>query len=326
MQRVKISGSTSDWTYINRGVPQGSVLGPLLFNIFINDLFYVNMSGKIANYADDNNVYNSHSSFEFLCSNLTDDMSKTMSWYHDNDLEANPVKFQCTIMDRKGVIDTSIPVQNDSIKSSDTIKVLGVGLDSRLSFDHHIKSMCSRASNQINALKRISRFLNVDGRLQIYKAFIRANFSYCPVSWIFCGKRNSKKLEKLQERALRLVYNDYTNSYSELLSKANMFSLSMYRLRFLAIEVYKCVNNLNPHFMNEMFATRPVTYNLRDNNLLHQPTFKTFSFGYKSFKYYGAKLWNSLPSDLKQCDSLYRFKSSLNKWCSTEAARNMEIC
>ena len=105
-----------------------------------------------------------------------------------------------------------------------------------------------------------------------------------------------------------------------------MLSLSMYRLRFLAIEMYKCVNKLNPQFMNEMFIAHPVTYDLRDSSRLEQPSFNTLSFGYKSFMYYGAKLWNSLPPNVKQSESFSTFKRSLNNWCSTESARKLEIC
>ena len=141
----------------------------------------------------------------------------------------------------------------------------------------------------------------------------------------FCGKSNSDKLEKLQERALRFVYNDYVTPYHKLLSQANLLSLSMYRIRFLAIEMYKCVNMTNPDFMNVMFKEKSTSYNLRDDNLVFQPKLKTYTFAYRSFKYYGAKLWNNLPANLKRCDSFYLFKKNLNEWCNTEEASKLVI-
>ena len=247
LQRVKISGSKSEWAEINRGVPQGSVLGPLLFNIFINDFFYDKISGHIANYADDNNLYNSDACLKVLQSNLTADAETAISWYGNNDLDANPDKFQCVVMDRKGGINVSIPVHQDTIDSSKTIKVLGVELDCKLDFNVHITSICNRASLQINAMKRVGRYLDIQGRLTIYKAFIRSNFSYCPVSWIFCCKKNSIKLEKLQERALRFVYRDHKSLYTDLLQRAELFSSYIYILRLvLVIEVYICMNDTNP--------------------------------------------------------------------------------
>ena len=171
--------------------------------------------------------------------------------------------------------------------------------------------MCSRASRQINAMKRVGRYMDSDGRLMMYKSFIRSNFSYCPVTWIFFGKKNSAKLEKLQERALRFVYDDYDTNYVDLLSKANLLSLSMFRLRFLAIEVYRCVTKINPKYMNDMFSRRELKYGLRDLEKLHQARYKTKKFGYRSFKYFGAKLWNALPIEIKRIDKLHIFKREL---------------
>ena len=228
-------------------------------------------------------------------------------------------------MNRSGSIETSISVHNADIISSKSMKILGIELDSNLNFNDHVKNICIKSAYQINALKRVGKYLTIEGRLEIYKAFVRSNFSYCPLIWLFCGKRNSQKLEKLQERVLRFVYNDNETVYNELLLRANMLSLSMYRLRFLAIEVYKSVSNLNPKFINDMFTERPLKYDLRDSNLVHQPKFKTFKYGYRSFRYYGAKLWNSLPSSLKCEKDIANFKRSLSKWCLSEDAKSLEI-
>ena len=323
MQRVKISGITSEWATINRGVPQGSVLGPLLFNIFLNDLFYVEMSAEIANYADDNNLTDCHNSLDTLTLNLANDTEKAISWYNKNSLDANAEKFQSIFMDRNGTVNTCLPVHGSDLQSCDNIKVLGVTLDSKMSFTPHINSICTRASRQINALRRLSRFLNTETRLSIYKSFIFANFTYSPVPWLFCGIKNSLKLEKLQERAIRFVYNDYSSPYKDLLSQANLLPLSIYRLRFMAIEVYKCFHDLNPAYVNEMFTYRDTTYGLRDTLLLEQPKFDTYTFGYKSFKYYGSKVWNALPPDIKNSENLFIFKREITKWCHTTKAATL---
>ena len=171
LQRVQIAGVVSDWATINRGVPQGSVLGPLLFNIFLNDMFYVKMSAEIINYADDNNLVDENNNLDDLKSNLAQDTKKTISWFNSNGLEANPSKFQGIVMNRNGLVKTSLSVNENTLESNEIIKVLGVTLDARLSFTPHITILCARASRQINALRRISRFLNVKSRLPIYKAF-----------------------------------------------------------------------------------------------------------------------------------------------------------
>ena len=132
---------------------------------------------------------------------------------------------------------------------------------------------------------------------------------------MFCGKKNSKKLEKIQERALRFVYNDVSSPYSDLLKRGNFLSLSALRIRFLAIEMYKCTNSLAPSYLCDLFKPRAIKYKLRDPHRLLQPEFNTIRFGYKSFTYYGSKLWNSLPPDIKDSDSLYIFKRRISLWC-----------
>ena len=156
-------------------------------------------------------------------------------------------------------------------------------LDDKLKFDIHIDSICISASRQINALKRLSKFLDESSRVLIYKSFVLSTFSYSPITWIFCGKRNSLKLEKLQERALRFVFSDFTSTYEELLKRCNFLPLSIYRLKFLAIEVYKCVKNLNPPYLNDLFIHKNINYDLRDKHKMEQPKFNTKTFGYRSF-------------------------------------------
>ena len=99
----------------------------------------------------------------------------------------------------------------NTIFSDPSIKVLGIVLDNKLQFDEHVSQMCLKASRQINALKRISKYLDEKCRILVYKSFISSNFNYCPVSWMFCGKSNLNKLGKLQERALRFVFHDATS-------------------------------------------------------------------------------------------------------------------
>ena len=171
-------------------------------------------------------------------------------------MDANPAKFQCTVLGKNNKENFSIHVQDNVISPQNYIKVLGVSLDNNLNFKIHISNICRMASRQITAFKRVAKHLNVSNRELTYKSFIASNFSYSPTTWIFCGKQNANKLNKLQERALRIVYQDFSSSYESLLEKGHFLSLSMLRLRFLAIEVYKCINNLNPLYLNELFEVK----------------------------------------------------------------------
>ena len=200
-----------------------------------------------------------------------------------------------------------------------------MSLDDHLNFNTHVSNICRRASRQIMAFKRIAKYLNLSNRELTYKSFISSNFSYSPTSWIFCGKQNTNKLNKLQERALRIVYQDNASSYESLLAKGNFLSLSICRLKFLAIEVYKCIHHLNPPYLNELFQIKNVKYNLRDKSILKQDKFNTVKFGYKSFQYYGSKLWNHLPNEVKNSPDVYAFKTKIDKWCFADRCKKLEI-
>ena len=132
--------------------------------------------------------------------------------------------------------------------------------------------------------------------MKVYKSFICANFNYCPLVWMLCGKTNMNKLEKLQEHALATVYRDRSLTYDDVLRMSGQLSIRMNLVRLLAIEVFKCINGINPVYLNELFITPESKYDLRNKSSLLQPKFNTYKYGYNSFRYLGSKLWNSLPS------------------------------
>ena len=154
-----------------------------------------------------------------------------------------------------------------------------------------------------------------------------ANFNYCPIVCLFCGKTNLKKLEKLQERALATVYCDKSLAYEDMLKKSGQLCIRLNLIRLLVIEMFKCMNGLNPLYINDMFSGKDSSYNLRDNSRLMQPKFNTKIYGYKSLKYLhvGSKFWNCLPPCVKNVNDLNLFKKNIYNWCLTgqELARTI---
>ena len=172
---------------------------------------------------------------------------------------------------------------------------------------------------------RLAKFLKERSRILIYKSFISSNFNYFPVTWMFCGWKNVMKLEKLQERALRFVFNDNNSSYVDLLKRGNFLSLSAYRIRNLAMEIFKCCHGTNPIYLNDLFCKQEMKYDLRDKTLLEQPKSSTKTYGCRSFRYYWAKLWNALPFEIKNTDDYDDFKSKLTAWCHSSNLDKLKI-
>ena len=153
------------------------------------------------------------------------------------------------------------------ITSQNCVKVLGVSIDKHLTFNDHISSSCSKAARQLNAFARISKHLNLDSRRVIHQSFILSNFNYCPLVWHFCGKTNNKKLEKIQERSLRILYNDYDSTYEDLLCNNISSTLLLSRLKTLLLETFKSLRHTNAECLHDIFNPKMSPYDLRTTNI-----------------------------------------------------------
>ena len=214
-------------------------------------------------------------------------------------MQANPDKFQFMIISSDDNSTRSLTLnENTVIVSEKHVKVLGVEIDCRLDFSLHISSVCKKAARQLNALARISNYLDISARRMIYNSFVASNFNYCPLVWHFCGVSNNNKMEEIQERCLRIVYKDYDSSYDRLLKMANTTSLVISRLRILLLEVYKSIHHLNPKCISGLFEVKPM-----------KPMKRTSTYGLRSVSYTGAKLWNDLSLLLSNDVGIEDFKS-----------------
>ena len=184
----------------------------------------------------------------------------------------------------------------------------------QLNFSNHISACCSKAARQLNALARIAKYIDIRSRKTIYNSFILSNFNYCPLVWHFCGKTNNDKLEKIQERALRILYQDHNSSYDDLLEVAGTSTLLIQRLCLVTSTVFKSLNSLNPPCLKDIFTKKCMPYSLRDSSIIEQPKCRTTSFGLRSFSYTGAKLWNELPNYVKEMDDFSDFKRTIYAW------------
>ena len=197
-QRVKVGHSRSEWGSVAQGVPQGSILGPLIFNIFLNDIFYVlEKVCNLYNYADDNTLLNTHHSIADLKYSLETSATVAIQWFDVNGIKSNRAKFQAMILNNQpDTSDISLCVNDMNIPLKPCVKLLGVFLDCELNFSDHVTHVCKRASRQLNAVRRVAKYLNKDCLMKLFHAFIISNLNYCAIVWHFCSKSSTIKMEK----------------------------------------------------------------------------------------------------------------------------------
>ena len=171
--------ANSSWREIKYGVPQGSILGPLLFNIFINDIFLFVDKSKIANYADDNTPYAIESSIEKLIETLEKDTAILLKWFQINEMKSNNDKSHLLIANNFG---NKINVVNNVITGENSVKLLGVTIDNKLNFDEHVDKIRKKANNKLHALSRIAKYLDATKLRLVMKTFFDSQFNYCPLT------------------------------------------------------------------------------------------------------------------------------------------------
>ena len=182
-QRVRLNNTYSDILF---GVPQGSTLGPLLFNIFLCDLFWFLDDIPVVNYADDNTSYCTGLKISDVLTKLENAAETLLQWFKDNRMKTKPDKYHLLInKTKKGL---QINIGNETVRNSKYEKLLVKG-DHELNFNEHVSLLCKKASQKLNALSRIASSMILDQRGLILNSFITSHFSFCTIAWMFHSKK-----------------------------------------------------------------------------------------------------------------------------------------
>ena len=251
MQLVKVGNEYSDKTLVLSGIPQGSILGPLLFTVFINDL-PEGVQSVCKLFADDTKIFNISSNHDIL----QQDLNYLLDWSNIWDLHFNVEKCKVLHVGKHNPLNSYFMLSRDgttAIEPCSEEKDLGVTFNKHLNFDTHIHNCVNKANKMLGLIKRTFRYLDKTIFCKLYKALVRPHLEYANSIWYPYLKRQSITIEKVQRRATKLLKECRHMTYSERLSFLNLHSLLGRRIRGDLIQVFKIYNGIDDLSWSDFF-------------------------------------------------------------------------
>lgn len=318
-QFVRLDGVKSDFCDVTHGVPQGSILGPLLFLIFINDLPKSTSFFKFILFADDSTLSCrfGRSDVATIVPVINSALSHLNHWLISNKIRVNTDKTNFIVFSNRGKVCLSnVKIGSGVISQTDCSKFLGVHLDQHLKFDSHIKHISVKMSKSIGVLYRIKSFLPLNILRSLYYALVHPHLFYAVEAWCGGPQYLTGGVLVLQKKAIRCIfdlpYNEHTADYFKL---SNVLRVDKLYLFNVAVHMHKTIhNNYNP----DLFASLHSHFEIhnrgtRNKNSLVLPRCNS-SLSQKSILYVGVKTWNSIPDEIRCIVSLNLFRVKYRKY------------
>ena len=316
-QLCSLSSTLSDPLQVSCGVPQGSILGPLLFILYVNDLPTCFTKCHVNIYADDTAFYVSGPDAQHVSEILQREMETVHRWLCANKLSLHIGKTSSILIRSRKKCNTSqsklnISLCNQSIEQVECFKYLGVVIDSELNFNEHMKELVSKLKRSIGILRRASKFVNQHTRINLYNTMILPHFDYCCTLWgTGLSKTNLSKLQKIQNCAMRIILECHHRTHvKDMLQALCWLNINQWLYYQLACLVWKIYNNQVPEYLNHLYTPQSAIHNHNTRSSAKGSIHITSSHK-SSLSHNGAKLWNELPAELRNIKRFNHFKREL---------------
>ena len=319
-QFVSINDTISITRFITCGVPQGSILGPLLFLIYINDLHVCIEHCTAYHFADDTNLLLISNSLKKLNKHINHDLSNLVHWLRANKISLNTKKTELILFKSKNANLTkhlNFRVSGQKILPVKTIKYLGIKFDEHLSFLPHMQDLALKLSRSNGMLAKIRHYVNFETLLSIYHAIFASHLRYACQVWAHSKNAKLGRIISLQNKALKIIHFLPNNTNSNILYYlSNTLRLNTLLSYLNGVFVWEQRNSRLPTVFDDFFSQRnECRYNLRSiakNNLI-VPLKRTLTYGTNSITYQCILTWNNLPVDLKTDPGYQRSKTLFAK-------------
>ena len=319
-QYVLFNSHESSRTEVKCGVPQGSILGPLLFLIYINDIINSSPLLTFILFADDTNLFYSHKNLNTLTASLNSELSKVANCFKCNELSLNINKTCCmhfsnTNTHNVQLLTSPILIDGLPLTIQDSTKFLGVTIDSKLTWDNHIHNISNSISKAIGILYKLKHILNEKILFMLYNTLILPHINYCNIVWGNCCKTKINSLFLLQKKAIRIcTHSDYYSHTNPLFHQLKTLKINDIHSFQTALFMYKYTSNILPQIFHNIFKynANVHSYPTRRSSDFHLDNPKIL-LAHRSIRHHGPDVWNALPLCIKQCKSLYSFKAHTKK-------------
>ena len=313
---VDFNGHSSQPKRISCGVPQGSILGPLFFILYINDIINASTILKLILFADDTSIFFSHKDIDYLSTILNSELAKISDWLKANKLSLNLKKTKCIVFvprQKRQNIRIQLAINNQQIDQVNETVFLGVTLDDKLTWKPHISHIANKISKSIGIIYRSSFYLPKTSLLTLYYSLIFPYLYYCNMIWALTYETNLRRLVILQKRVVRIVSRSKFDAHTDPLFKA-LGLMKFLDIRFvqLGLFMYSYANSLLPNQFKDVFPLNKQihSYNTRLASAYRLPFCRTNTRQFSVF-YQGPKFYNSLDIDIRNCKTISSFKKNL---------------